>query len=124
MESRYQFKRPEPHTWHWRQDCPFENLPAGCDLLIEAPAPFRVRWQNEDGDFAEVEDSKSIAFSMHGVRISRLMRRNSGQIRFQFVDAEETPVSEAEYRILFTDDKLDPKVPGRMQRSQTGAKNT
>lgn len=68
VKERYAFKRPEAKTWHWRVDTPFDALPSGRHLLIEAAEPFLLWYQLGDDD-AEEQRAQERGLGMFGVRL-------------------------------------------------------
>jgi glucoamylase len=68
VEQRYRGQPPKAAVWHWRQSQPFDCLPAGRALLIEAPTPFLLH-HGFDG-WRDVADTHSApqGLGMHGVR--------------------------------------------------------
>lgn len=69
VRARYQARRPEAKTWHWRVDAPFLSMPKGVDLLIEAAEPFRLHFGFEQWQGVRDQDSTPGVFGMHTVRI-------------------------------------------------------
>lgn len=67
VDDRYGFVRPEPTTWHWRTDAPFQEMPKDSSLLVESAEPFRLHF-GFDG-WQQVEDAPShpLGLGMHGV---------------------------------------------------------
>jgi glucoamylase len=70
VRQRYHFERPEPDTWHWRPNAPFNELPLETDLLVEASEPFLLHY-GFDG-WRNIKDSHAqpLGLGMHGVRLA------------------------------------------------------
>jgi hypothetical protein len=123
VESRYRFERPESRTWHWRRECSFDSLPAGCDLVIEAEQPFRVCWRFDNVDKENAEESRPIAFGVQGVRISARELRRLGQIDFEFISPQNAVTSEGIFRIFVTSDKPHRQRINSEHQTPSSAKN-
>lgn len=67
--NRYGGQRPSPKTWHWRAYAPFDALPAGVDLLVEATEPFQLHFGFNDWQEVQDRPSTRVGFGMHGVRL-------------------------------------------------------
>jgi len=70
VAQRYGGKRPKAATWHWRSEVPFDALPRGRALLVEARAPFTLRLGFDGWRDARDLDAGPLPFGMHGVRLA------------------------------------------------------
>ena len=89
VERRYATRRPEAAAWHWRHAAPFDTLPRGRTLLIEALEPFRLH-VGFDG-WRDVRDvaSEPLGLGIHGVRFqaASLSARSAVDFTFYFSQA-------------------------------------
>jgi glucoamylase len=69
VQSRYGGRIPEAQTWHWRSGSPFTRMPAGRDLLVEAPAGFALDLARDGGE-ATRRSSTPGPLGMHQVRFT------------------------------------------------------
>ena len=90
IERRYQARRPEAMTWHWRRTEPFDQLPSGRALLIECIAPFHLH-HGYDG-WREIVDTPSApqGLGMHGVRFDTELLSSYSVIDFTFFFPESS----------------------------------
>ncbi len=70
VEKRYGGIRPAAAVWHWREDAPFQTLPAGRSLVIERASPFLLHFGF--GGWTNIEDRRAqrTGFGMFAVRLS------------------------------------------------------
>ncbi len=87
VEDRYGARRPEAATWHWRSEAPFERLPAGRDLLVEAHRPFVVHAGFDGWRDVHERPSRPLGLGMHGVRWSS--RELAGHDSLEFTRRDE-----------------------------------
>jgi glucoamylase len=103
VRHRYDARRPTAAVWHWRHSEPFEALPRGRSLLIEALEPFRLHC-GFDG-WRDVKDipSEPQGLSMHGVRLDSAALSNRSAIDFTFYFPAEARWEGADHRIKLID---------------------
>jgi glucoamylase len=89
VEARYRGQRPAASCWHWRQDTPFERIPAGRDMLFESLTPFVLHWGYDGWQSVEDRPSSVLAFGINGVRLTHTELRNKRMIDFTFYYPEE-----------------------------------
>jgi glucoamylase len=71
VEKHFGGGRPKNGTWHWRADTPFDTLPEGRDLLVEAPTPFMLHFGFDGWQPIQDRLSNPLVFGRHGVRLSQ-----------------------------------------------------
>jgi glucoamylase len=71
VEKHFGGGRPKNGTWHWRADTPFDTLPEGRDLLVEAPTPFTLHFGFDGWQPIQDRLSNPLVFGRHGVRLSQ-----------------------------------------------------
>ena len=101
VERRYQARRPEAATWHWRPTEPFDRLPSGRALLIEGAAPFRLH-HGYDG-WLEISDTPSVplGLGMHGVRFDTDLISGHSTIDFTLYFPESASWEGTDHHISF-----------------------
>ena len=70
LKARYDGKRPNAPTWHWRSDTPFEALPEGKALLIEDRTPFTLHFGVDGWQGVREVAATPLGLGMYGVRMS------------------------------------------------------
>jgi len=90
VERRYHAQRPTASVWHWRHSEPFDMLPDGRSVLIEALTPFRLHY-GFDG-WHDITDmaSEPYGLSMHGVRLDAAQLSGHATMEFTFYFPDET----------------------------------
>lgn len=90
VEQRYHAQRPTASMWHWRHSEPFEALPHGRSILIEALTPFRLHYGFDGWHDIKDTPSESQGLSVHGVRLdaAALSSRSTMEFTFYFSDEE------------------------------------
>ncbi len=68
VEARYATARPASR-WSWRDDTPFDVLPAGRDLLVEARQPFTVHLGFDGWEELHEVDALPLPFGRWGVLV-------------------------------------------------------
>ncbi|GGF33119.1 glucan 1,4-alpha-glucosidase [Youhaiella tibetensis] len=86
VEQRYGGKRPTAAQWHWRENSPFDALPAGRALLIERGAPFILRYRLADGAQPREKPSAPTQLGMHGVLFAPADLPAGATLSFSFAD--------------------------------------
>lgn len=99
VEKHVQSRAARARTWHWRMDAPFDALPAGCDLLIDAAAPFLLH-MGFDG-WHNIEDRMSVPLPLgrHGIRFSAGELAGRGVLDFTLYFVEEKRWEGADHQI-------------------------
>ncbi|MEO8756927.1 MAG: glycoside hydrolase family 15 protein [Devosia sp.] len=69
IDERYGGKRPSAAEWHWRENSPFDTMPAGRTLLIERPAPFALRYGFDGAATTEAQSAPG-PLGLHAVRFA------------------------------------------------------
>ena len=95
VEERYGAAVPRAATWHWRQDVPFQAVPGGRDVLIEALDPFELELAAAAGAPAPRRASEPLPFGLHGVRLGAAELAASPRLEAVLVDGggERRPVA-------------------------------
>ncbi len=70
VENRYGGKLPQAETWHWRDNSPFRQMPAGRRLLIECRAPFRLHYGFNAWHRPLDRASEPTHFGLHGTLLT------------------------------------------------------
>ncbi|BFG79926.1 glucan 1,4-alpha-glucosidase [Paraburkholderia terrae] len=100
VDRRYQARRPEAVTWHWREPQPFDALPAGRTLLIENIEPFRLHYGFDGWDEVIDMPSESQGLSIHGVRIDGSALVGHSTIDFTIYSPESQRWAGVDYHIV------------------------
>jgi glucoamylase len=80
--DRYRGHAPTAEVWYWRDQVPFEVLPAQRGIVVEARQPFRLH-AGVDGWKRTFDcESSPLGLGMHGVRVDLLDRRPAGELNF------------------------------------------
>ena len=88
VHERYAGASHRSTAWHWRHDVPFDGLPAGRDLVLEAGTAFVLHLGFDGWRDAEDRASTPVAFGRHGVRLTagELARSRRVDFTFYFID--------------------------------------
>lgn len=86
---------PEAKTWHWRSDLPFDTLPAGRTLQVEALQPFNLTFQL-GGGAQRTRASRSLPFGLHGVTIKPGTLGRQATIHFSLEPVDGGRATEAD----------------------------
>jgi glucoamylase len=100
VRKRYDFKRPEPDTWHWRTAAPFCEAPEGCNVLIESTEPFRLHFGFDGWKHCEDCDSELLGLGMHGVRLTH-DEHQGREVNFTMFYPEQHRWEQLDYSISF-----------------------
>jgi glucoamylase len=82
LKNRYKFQVPKAKTWHWRTEIPFESLPKGKALIIEARQAFALQYQLDDKAPVEKE-SQRLGLGMVGLHFKRSEFSNQQMLSFK-----------------------------------------
>jgi glucoamylase len=83
VEQRYAVPRAAA-AWHWRLDLPFPTLPAGRDLVVDLPRPFRLHVGFDGWQAVRDVASTAAPFDRHVVRLEQERLRGHAMIDFTF----------------------------------------
>lgn len=100
VERRYRAQRPEAATWHWRPAQPFDVLPAGRNLLIENPEPFRLHYGFDGWHQVTDGSSEASAFAMYAVRFDTTDVAGHSVLDFTFFFPESHRWAGVDYQVL------------------------
>lgn len=99
VERRYRGQHPGARTWHWRRSAPFESLPTGRDLLIEAPAPFDLHYGFDGWQSPSDLSSGPQGLGVHGVKLDSRLLAAHARLDFTFYARQSGRWEGADYRI-------------------------
>lgn len=100
VERRYHARPPEAATGHWRQAQPFDVLPAGRELLIENPEPFRLHYGFDGWHEVTDQSSEASAFARHAVRFDNADVAGHSVLDFTFYFPESHRWAGVDYQVL------------------------
>ena len=103
VEQRYQGRRPEAATWHWRRTEPFDRLPSGRNLLIENATSFRLH-HGFDG-WRDITDTPSEpqGLGMYGVLLNSDVLLGHATIKFSLYFPETASWEGEDHHIALGD---------------------
>lgn len=92
IEERYGGKRPQAAQWHWRENSPFDTMPAGRSLAIERTSPFSLLYGLSGPEQGEARQSAPGPFGMHLVSFDANELTAGATFSFAFQDSgNDTP---------------------------------
>ncbi|WDR02668.1 glycoside hydrolase family 15 protein [Devosia algicola] len=84
VDTRYGGTIPEAEVWHWRETSPFQSVPKGRGINIEATEPFILHHSLDD--WHHKDDSKSAPgpFGMHILALTKDQLAEFDELKFTF----------------------------------------
>lgn len=80
--DRYRRRPPKAAVWYWRDQVPFDDLPPGRALVVEAAQPFRLHVGVDGWRDAADHASTPLGLGMHGVLIDTTKLNGFHELNF------------------------------------------
>jgi glucoamylase len=106
VRDRYGQRRGSA-AWHWRHEMPFDTLPRGRDLIIEAGTAFVLHLGFDSWRDAEDRPSQLLPFGRHGVRLTAHELARRGKVIFTYYFGEEARWDGVDHEVRLTEEEVD-----------------